>query len=440
MAPAQTLKLPKITRATLSNGVRLLVMEYRRAPVLAVRAVFRGGTAQDPAGKAGAADLMADLMTQGTANMSASQLQEEIDFLGASLSASPAPDYVSVNLDCLAGFSDKGLALLRDVVRSPSFPEQEFGRRKALSMTDLKTLADDPAGIADRVAIEAVFGPHPYGSLMTQTSLGTLTRDDVVDSYKRIVNPSNMIVMAVGDFKSPAMLTKLKGLFGDWPKGPSAAVKLPIVFNQKPRTVVVDKADATQAQIRFVRSGISVSSPDYYAMTVASSALGGGFSSRLVDEIRVDKSLTYEISSPFSDLMYGGSFMVTTFTKFETTKAIIDSTREVLSRTAKKGFTREELSRVKGYLVGAFAQQVQAPESLASRLAVAELYKLPQDYLEKYLSRIQAVTITQVNKIARTYFAPTSLSLVIVAPYAKVKAQIDGLGRVTMRPLDSVGK
>ena len=168
--------------------------------------------------------------------------------------------------------------------------------------------------------------------------------------------------------------------------------------------------------------------------------MGGGFTSRLINEIRVNRSLTYGISSFFAPQLLGGDFEVSTFTKIETTKALLDATTKVLEQTASKGLTPAELQKAKNYLSGQFAIEVQSPESLAAQLANIAFYDLPADYLQTYLLRLRAVPLAEVNRIARAYFGPQAMSLILVAPAAKVKSQLSGLGAVDIRPVESVGK
>lgn len=435
-----TIQLPKITRATLDNGLRLVLMEYHRAPSVSFRCIIRGGSSQDPTAKAGVADLMADLLTQGTDKRSATELAEEIDLLGANLSASAGADGIYVNLDLLASELDAGLGLLADVLRTPQFAQEELDRQKQLRLSDLRTITEDPSAIADRLSVEVAYAGHAYGILSTVASIQTITRDDVIDYYKNHVSPNNMVLAVVGDFSSASMLAKLKAKFSDWQQGSSAAIKLPLVVEQAPKIVVVDKPDATQTQVRLIRSGISRTSPDYFAAQVASAILGGGFTSRLIEEVRVNRSLTYGISSDFDERMYGGAFGIDTFTKQETTRELLDVTRKVLAETAAKGVTAQELARLKSFLIGSFAAQVQTPEALARQLAQIEFYRLSPTYLQDYLSKIQAVTLEQVNRVAKTYFTPEKLSIILVTPLEKTRPQLAGLGKVEERNLATIGK
>lgn len=436
----QSIKLPAVTRATLGNGMRIVLMEYRRAPVLSVRLLFRGGSSLDSAGKAGASDLMADMLTQGTESMSAPDFAEQVDFLGASLSASAEPDAVTVSLDLLARDAEAGLDILRDVVRKPAFAAEELERRRRLILAGLQTVVEDPSSVADWVAHDLVFAGHVYGSVPRVSTVTGLSREDVLDFYKRQVTPANAILVAVGDFKSSSMLAGLRARFGSWGAGGAMALQQQKQRTTTPRIVVVDKPDATQAQIRFVRAGLPAGSPDQFAAEVASTAIGGSFTSRLIEEIRIAKGLTYDIASSFSPMRLGGSFTISTFTKVETTRALIDAARAVLRQAASKGLTAEELQRAKAFKAGSFARSSQTPEALARRLAAIELYGLPADYLQKYLSRISAVTLVEANRALRRYFDPGRLAMVVVGPLAAIRPQLKGLGKLEERPLEGIAR
>ncbi len=249
-----------------------------------------------------------------------------------------------------------------------------------------------------------------------------------------------MILVVVGDFRAADMLARLRARFADWPRAESPAPVVPAVKPAPPRVVLVDKPDATQTQVRFSRTAFSRLSPDYFPALIADAALGGGFTSRLVDEIRVNRSLTYTIGSRFAGVRHGGMFTVSTFTKIETTRALVDAVKSVLRRAAQQGFTDAEVRKFKQYLVGDFAISMQTPEALAAQLAEMAFYNLPDNYLQTYLPRLRAVPTSEVNRIARTYFTPERLSLVMVAPAKAVQAQVQGLGSVEVRPVENVGK
>lgn len=440
---AQRVKLPPVTRVKLDNGIQVVLMESHKAPTVQVIALLRGGSVLDPVDRAGVAALTATLLRKGTESRTATQIAEEIETLGGSLDTSASDDRLGVTLSVLSKDTVVGLDLLADVLRHPTFPGEELERERQLEISGLQAIGENPGAVAGRVANEAVYGSHPYGLDATVTSLKAITREDIRGYYDRVFAPNRMILVAVGDFRTAELLGQLKSKFGDMPVKSDALPVTPSVpawSMASRKLVLIDKPDATQTQVRWVRTAFPRSSADYFPALVAESILGGGFTSRLVNEIRVNRSLTYGISSHFVPQRVGGDFVVSTFTKVETTKALLDATNGVLRDTAVKGFTAGEVQKFKSYMIGQFAIQVQSPEALAGQLANIAFYELPNDYLETYLVRLRSVTLADANRVARTYFQPGSLSLVLVAPAAKVKGQLSGLTGLETRPVEGVGK
>lgn len=439
-AAAQTVRVPPVTRSRWTNGARVAIMEYHRAPTLTVTAVFPGGRSADPPGMSGLASLTADLLRKGTEKRTASQIAEEIDFLGGGLSTDADLDRVTVSLSVLAKDADAGLDLMADVIRHATLPPEELERERQLTIAGLEALPEDPDALAARVASETVYAGHPYGAEPTVTSVRAITRDSVVDYYHRIIAPDRMILVAVGDLHTAELAKRLEARFQDWPAARSSPPSVAPVPAARPRRVLIDKPDATQTQMRLNRAGIARNSPDHFSAQVADTILGGGFTSRLVDEVRVNRGLTYGIGSGFSEHKYGGAFSVSSFTKIETTRALVDATESVLRRTTLSGFTAQELMKARRYLAGLYAIHVQTPEALAGELIDIDFYGLPADYLRTYIARIKAVTGAEANAIARRYFGPESMSLVLLAPGRLVQGQLRGLGVFQTRPAAAIGK
>ena len=439
-AKPQKINLPAVTRVTWPNGVRVILMEYRRAPAFTVTAQFPGGGSLDPTGRAGVASLTSELLRKGTQKRTAQQIAEEIDFLGGTLGGGADDDRLSLTLSVLSKDVEPGLNLFADVIRNPTFPAEELERERQLTVAGLQALPEDPGSVAARVTAEVAYAKHPYGIAPTITSVTAITKEDIQAFYDRAVKPNRMILVAVGDFKTADMLARLQKQFGDWPKGTADSAKHLKVAPVPRKLVLVDKPDAVQTQVRWVRLAIPRNHPDYYAAQLAETILGGGFTSRLVDEIRVNRGLTYGIGSSFDTDLEGGTFGVSTFTKVETTRALIIAVSDVLRKTAEKGFTPAEIQKGKQYLAGIFAIQVQTPEALSGELADMAFFGLPNDYLATFIQRIRAVTPQQLSRVAKQYFTPEKLSLILVAPAKKVAAQLSPIGKFETRPIDTVGK
>jgi zinc protease len=439
-ATAQKIHMPPVTRMRLANGIRLVLMEYHRAPTLTVRVVFAGGEKLDPPGKTGATSLMADLVKRGTETRTAPQIAEAVDYLGGSLEAAADDERCSASLDVLAKDTDTGLDLMADILRHPTFPAEELERERKLEISSLQAIGEDPGRIASYVLTETIYAGHPYGREASVASLQSITRDDIVAAYRYAISSDRMIVVAVGDFKTAEMAARIKTRFGDWAPEGVAPMPAPPVPPAPVRRILIDKPDATQTQVRFARIGFPRASPNYFAAELANTILGGGFTSRLVDEVRVNKSLTYSIGSAFASQKAGGLFEVTTFTKIETTRALLDTVQKVLAKTAQGGVTETEYQKARGYLAGQYAVHVETPEALAGELASMAFYGLPDNYLETYLPRLRAITLPEVNRIARMYFGPNAHSTIMVGPAAKITSQLKGAGTFETRPVTAVAK
>ena len=437
---AQKLNLPPIVRAQEPNGIKTALMEYRKTPTLSLRAVFPFGTANDPADKAGVADILTTLMMRGTTSQSALQISEAIDFLGGSLSVTAGRESITVSLEVLAKDLDAGLDLFADVIRNATLPEGELDRERQLAIAGLQSLGEEPRAVAAVVLMETIYKGHPYGASQTITSLKNITRQDLQDFYHRAITPNNMLLVGVGDFKVASLQQKLRAKFGDWAKTDDTLPPVPTYQPIAKSLLLIDKPDATQTQVRLVRPALPIHHPDHYASELANAILGGGFTSRLTEEIRINRSLTYSINSGFQKNLKGGSFQFSSFTKVETTGEMLKALRDLLKKTATEGFSETEVRKTKGYMAGLFAIGAQTPQALAGQLVNQIRNNLPDNYLATYIEKIQAVSLADVNRIAKTYFQPNALSFVLVAPASKIKDQIKPFGVFEVKPVDSVGK
>jgi zinc protease len=384
--------------------------------------------------------MVADLLRRGTETRTATRIAEEIDYLGGALGASAGDDRLVVSLSVLSKDADTGLDLLADVIQRPTFPNEEIERIRQLDVAGLESLAEEPESVLQRVAHETVYAGHPYGIVPTVSSIKAITRDDLLSYYRRGLRPSGMILVAVGDFKTADITSKLRTRFGEWASSTDEAQAVPAVKPMPGRTVLIDKPDATQTYVQMVRTAFARKHPDYFAAQIAEAMLGGGFTSRLTEEIRVKRSLTYSIGGGFSPQLHGGAFGVVSFTKLETTRALLDAVSKVLEDTAVKGFKAGELKKVQGYLAGLFAIRVQTPEALAGELADMAFFGLPNDYLQTYLAKLRAVTLADANRVAKGYFSPGGMHLVMVAPAKRIEGQLKGLRPAEIRPVATVGK
>jgi zinc protease len=268
-------------------------------------------------------------------------------------------------------------------------------------------------------------------------SVGALTRDDVVAFHRDFVTPERAILAVVGDVDAKKTLAALEKAFADWKRSASPPEEANETLRIGPREIlVVDKPGVTQTQIRLAGPGLRRDHPDYYAVAVANTILGGGFTSRLVDEIRVSQGLTYSIGSRFTMYRDSGTFSIRTFTKNETIRKTIDEVLRVVDALREEGPKEEELAKAKSYLTGLFPQGLQALGALAGQITDIEFYGLDPKYVETYASRIDAVTLEDCRRALKTYFSTKDLRLLLVTEADVGRPAVDGLGAVTVKEWD----
>jgi zinc protease len=434
---AAPLQLPACTRVTLKNGLVVYVMPTRRLPLVDFRLLVRAGSVNDPAGKEGLASLTADLLTQGAGARSAQQIAEDIAFVGGSLEASAGTERVVLTCEVLKKDFDVGLELLRDVTVSPTFPADEFARKKDEALGMIASQKDDPETVADQALGPFLLGSSPlaHPTIGWEASVGGLTREDVTAFHARHVRPDNAMLAVVGDVEPHAVLAALEKAFAEWKAGgqKTGDAYTPVPQARGRSVLIVNKPEVTQTQIRLACMGVPRNHPDYYPITVANTILGAGFTSRLVNEIRVTQGLTYDISSRFGMFRNAGTFRVSTFTKNESIRKTIDETLKVVKTLLAGGPSDEELAKAKRYLTGQFPLGLQAPDALAAQLLDIEFYGLDPKFVETFDDRVNAVTMVDCRRALKSYFCVDDLRILVVSNPEVARKALEGLGPIEVR-------
>ena len=433
-ATAQEIKLPPIKKTTLDNGLKLIVIEHHELPVVAFRLVLRSGSTSDPPGKAGLANLTAGLLRKGTKTRSATQIAEEIDFVGGALGAGSGLDATYATCQVLAKHFDVGLDLLSDIILDPTFSEDEIERLRKQTLAGIKQQKDDPDNVADEKFREFVFGDHPYGRPPegTEESIAQISREDITAFHKSHYVPTNAVLAVVGDVKAKEAEEKVEAKLARWK---AAQIASPALVEPPPikgyQILLVDKPDLTQTYIRVGHLGIEKKNPDYFAVKVMNYILGGGgFASRMMDEIRSKRGLTYGIQSVFDPGKLEGAFEVSTFTQNDSTAAAITAVIEEIKKMRLGEVTDKELEETKSFYSGYFPLQFETPGQIATQILDVELYDLGENYLRDYRKNINAVTKQDVLRAAQKYLDPENLKLVVVSKAEDVKASLESMGGV----------
>ncbi len=439
-AASRPLKLPTVTETTTSSGLQVLAAERGPLPLVAMRLVMRAGSTTDPKDKHGLADFTARLLRRGTARMSADELDEAIEFVGASLAAAVHEDVMSVYVTTPAEHLPEMLSVLAQLVREPSFPEKEVEQARERALAQFANDLDDPGTIADRAFTRALWGDHPYGHDVggSASHVRTFTREDVVRFHRERMGPRGALLTVVGAVKPQRVAAEAEKAFAGWGhKDQAEPATVPPLehVSQAGRVVLVDKPDQTQSQVRIGGPGYRIGHPDYFAATAMNIALGGGFTSRLVNAVRVERGLSYGVSSYFDSLSAGGTFAISTFTKTQSTREIIDVALGEVAQVRERGITPRELLTAQTYLAGLYPLRTETNESVASILADIRIHGLGDDWVELFRDRLRAVTPKQVKAVAAKYLFPQAPAIVVLGKASEAKKLLKGLGPLTEVPV-----
>ena len=421
--------LPPVTRATLDNGLRVLVAEYHELPLVEVYMIVGAGAAQDPPGREGVAALTAGALTKGAGRLSADELARAIESLGGRIDATAGTDGTIVTAEFLSKDFPAGLDLLQRVLLDPAFARDEVRRARDEQQAGIVAALEDTSAVAEKCFAGFLYGTHPYGRPIEgrRETVAKLGRGDVTAFYDRWYRPNDTILVFVGDVTASDAVGRLREAFGSWRARPDAIATraAPPAALTARKILLVDKPDATQTQIRFGNIAIARSDPRYIPAVVANTILGGGFTSKLIEELRVKRSLTYAAWSQFAARLTGGDFRVGTFTKGPTTAETLALAIQVMGDFRGQPPEPAALEKAKAYLRGQFPLRVESPDALAGRLAEIEFNALPQDELTTYRARVAAVTGTDVAQVSAALMpTPETVAIVVVGKAAEIR---DGL-------------
>lgn len=429
-APAGALE---IKRSVLANGAVLLISEQHQLPMVTVTIAFDAGARRDPAGKAGLASLTASSLTLGTKDLSATQFNQKVDFMGSSVSVGAGTDYAQASFTSLNKYEDATLDLLAAALTGPALSDAEITRKRDERVAAIKAEEEQPDYVAGVAFQKALYGNTPYGhpSAGTAESVAKLTPQDVRDFYHAHYKIGGAVIAVVGDVKADEVKARLEKAF-DALKGTVPPQAVPPAPDVAPgiHPTLVDRS-VVQATIIMGSGGIARSNPDYYRLQVMNYILGGGgFASRLMKIVRSKNGLAYGISSGFDAGKFTGSFAVNTQTKNKSTNEALQLIVEQLRDMQEHPVSDAELASAKKYLIGSFPLKLDRQSSIASFILQVELYGLGLDYADRYPKLIQAVTKDDILRVARKYVHPDALILVAVANQAQAAINVAKLKRV----------
>ncbi len=408
---------PKIQHWRTSNGAKVLFVRSPGLPMVDMRVVFHAGAAHDGS-KGGVASLTSDMLAMGAGNMNADQIARHFDDLGAQFGSGAERDMAWLTLRSLSDpkLLDPAVDTLATVLTRPAFPAADFAREQKRTLAALEQEEQSPQAVATRAFYKALYGDHPYANMPigTKDSVKALTRQDLIDFYKRYYVGRNALVAIVGDLDRSAAKALAERAVGGLPAGEAAAA-IPPVPALKAAKVVRIKLPTTQTHILIGQPGDYRGDPDYFVLYVGNHALGGGgLVSRLSDEVREKRGLSYSVFSYFMPMARKGPFMMGAQTRNEKTDETIKVMRETLDKYLKQGISAKELKASKENITGGFPLHIASNKDIVGYLAMIGFYGLPLDYLDAFNGKIEAVTRKQIDSAMRARLHPDRMITVIV--------------------------
>lgn len=426
--------LPDLHQERLANGATLVVAQKRGVPLVAVRLLVRAGSARDPHGRFGLAHLVAQVARRGTRRRSGDDLDEEVESMGAELGAGADEDASYYASSGPAELLPRLLDLLLDVAVNPLFRQRELSRIRRREEAALIHDLDEPSSLADRAMVTAAYGTHPYGHPVEgrKTHLRAMTRTDAVAFHRRWYAPERCTLVVIGAIQPEEVLALARARLGRWQGTLSSDPAIPPPSQPGRSVLVIDRPDLTQSQVRIALPALPRASPEYFQAVVANTILGGGFTSRLMETIRVNRGLSYSVHSRFAMNQAGGLFLVSTFTRVETTAEIAKVVLDEIARFSDQGPTSQELERAQSYLCGLVPLSLETNEQLADKVCDMQLYGFPVEEVSGCRERIRSVTSDQCREVAGRYFPNQRGVMVFVGPAKKMARSLEQFGPVSV--------
>ena len=404
-----------IVEVTSAGGINAWVVEEPSIPFVAIEIRFRGGAALDRPGKRGAVNLMSGLLEEGSGAMTAQEFQTAREALAANFQFRAYDDTLSISASMLTENRDQALSLLRQALVDPTFDQDALDRVRAQVLSAIASDAKDPNSIASAAFDAAAFGDHPYGSTIDGTveSVNALTQQDMIDAHRDTLTKDRLYVSVVGDITADEVGPLLDTLLGDLPEhGPELPADVP--FGLKGGVTVIDY-DTPQSVALFGQPGLKRDDPDFFAAYVMNQILGaGGFESRLMDEVREKRGLTYGIRTYLVPKFHSEMLLGSVASANATIAEAIEVTRDEWARMADEGVTQEELDAAKTYLTGEYPLRFDGNSEIADIMVGMQITGLPSDYVVNRNDYIEAVTLEDVNRVAAELLKPDELHFVVV--------------------------
>jgi len=431
--PLHTFHPQQPKRIELSNGMVIFLQEDHELPLISGTARIRGGSHDEPAAKVGLVDIYGEVWrTGGTKTETGDQLDDFLEVRAAKVETEGGPDSTSMSLSCLKGDFDDVFKAFTDLLENPEFRDDKIDIAKKGAFDAISRRNDEVGEIAAREATKLAYGPeNPYARVPEYATISAITRQDLIDWHDTYVHPNNIILGISGDFDPAAMEAKLRDAFDSWPKGPEAPHHDVEYHSAAPGYYLIPKEDVNQSSIRLVALGLKRDNPDYYAVSVFNEAFGGGFSSRLFNDIRTKRGLAYNVGGGIgTNYGHPGIMQFVMGTKSQSTIESVKALYEDIDDLAKHPITEDEVKKAQDAILNAFIFRLDSPDKILGERMTYEFYGYPADWLDRYESEVKKVTAADVNRVAAKYLHRDQLAVLVVGNTKEFDKPLSSLGEV----------
>jgi zinc protease len=431
--PLPAFKPPQPKRIELKNGMVIFLQEDHELPLIDGTARIRGGSVNEPATKVGLVDIYGEVWrTGGTKTQTGDQLDDFLEVRAAKVETGGGPDSTTISFSCLKGDLDDVFKAFVQVLQNPEFRADKIDIAQKELIDAISRRNDEVGEIARRETVKLAYGAdNPYARQAEYATVAAVTRQDLIDWHGKYAHPNNIILGISGDFDSAAMEARLRAAFEAWPRGPAIPKNQVQYHPAPPGAYLIAKDDVNQSTIHMVGLGTTRDNPDYYAISVFNEAFGGGFSSRLFNDIRTKRGLAYSVGGGIgTNFGHPGILQVSIGTKSQTTIEAIQAAAEDIDNLSKQPITEDEIQHAKDEILNAFIFRLDSPDKILAERMTYEYYGYPPDWLDKYQAEVKKVAAADVNRVATKYLHRDQMAVLVVGNTKEFDKPLSSLGPV----------
>jgi zinc protease len=428
---------PRIKEKRLSNGLHVMVVERPQLPKVYIRLGINAGTKSDSPELSGLGQLLALVQKKGTEKYDYPELTEKIEQVGGEIDTLINEDFLVIYGEFLKDHTETGLSLFKQIALNPTFPEEELEKERLKQLADLENEKSSPDFLAHRRIEKALLAPHPYSRFKNADSLQAIDRSHLQEFHGRFFTPDNSVIILAGDISWDEAVILVNKYFADWmhPFEPLEEFVQP-ELTVEPVIHLINRPKSQQANLLLGNLLFPRNHPDYEKMVVLSKILGGGGSGRLFMNLREEKGYTYGAYSTLSAYREAGVFLANAEVRTEVTVPALEAFTEEFNKIKTEPVSGEELENAKRFLRGIFPLQNETPSSIAALSLRQHLYKLGDDYWNRYINRIGEVTVGEVREAANKYIDTDHMTTVVVGDADQLQQPLENLGQVMVYDLE----